>query len=158
MKYLKAYLVVIMLILMWGTRIFNEWVSMIFCVLFDISDAKERKTRDPETGWLHSKLLAQDVNVNVDCGGYFRTTISSELGELKLKGSEVGTIVAEIVDWFFWKLFKQANHCVGAIEPNDRHIFNPLRMVIGFFIFMSVNIAKYAAIYLLLTEILWVLT
>lgn len=155
--YIKASLVIFMLVVMWGTLIFNEWVSMIMAWVFDRTDAKVRVKRDPSTGWLHSKLLAQDIMVNVNCGGYFRTTISSELGNLKLQGSETGTIVADVVDLFFIKLFNQYNHCIGAIEPNDRFIFNPFRMVLGFTLFVTVNALKYIVFYMVLSEWIWLL-
>ena len=109
-----------------------NWSSLIaiMSLLMIVAAIYDRKTT-PKVSWLKSIALAQDLMSNAIMGGSHRTYISSLLGYLKLTGSRGGTYAANIVDWFWLKIFKQADHCVGAMKPTDIYDFSARRAIAG---------------------------
>lgn len=85
----------------------------------------------PDIKWSYSVFLAEDHLVSVIHGVHFKTTVSALLGHLKLSGSYGGTIMADIVNWCFYKLDGQLNHCENAIEPEDIFNWSPPRALVG---------------------------
>ena len=122
MNRLKAYLFVALAASTWGSLIVIMSIAMLIAYIYD----KLVKAK-----WLYSHFLAQDHLVNVIFGGHFLTTVSSLLGTLKLRGSRGGTYMANFVDWCFYKLDGQENHCVNAIEKNDIFDFSARRALLG---------------------------
>lgn len=135
MHWLKAKIALIAVGLTWGSLI------LIMLPLMIASSIVERKTLRPlKEQWLYSILIAQDQLVNCVFGGYFRTTVSSECGQLKLSGSRTGAEIADFIDWMF-SFVGQTNHCIKSIEPEDRHHVTPQRAVIGFIVYWSSLVA-----------------
>jgi len=52
-----------------------------------------------------------------------------------LTGSRGGTYAANTVDWFWLKIFKEENHCIGAMKPDDVYDFSARRAIAGTFVF-----------------------
>jgi len=113
-----------------------NWLSLIFIMslLMLVAAIYDRKTT-PKVSWLKSLALAQDLTVNSIMGGSHRTYISSLLGYLKLTGSRGGTYAANTVDWFWLKIFKEENHCIGAMKPDDVYDFSARRAIAGVVMF-----------------------
>ena len=109
-----------------------NWLSLIFIMslLMLVAAIYDRKTT-PKVSWLKSLALAQDLTVNAIMGGSHRTYISSLLGYLKLTGSRGGTYAANTVDWFWLRIFKEKNHCIGAMKPDDVYDFSARRAIAG---------------------------
>jgi len=109
-----------------------NWLSLIFIMslLMLVAAIYDRKTT-PKVSWLKSLALAQDLTVNSIMGGSHRTYISSLLGYLKLTDSRGGTYAANVVDWFWLKIFKEENHCIGAMKAGDVYDFSARRAIAG---------------------------
>ena len=105
-----------------------------------IADAVEGKDRTE--GWFGSIFYSTDILVNVILGGYKRTTISAELGHLRLQRSRGGTIAADFVDWCWELVFKEAHHCTLVMETEDKYFFRPFKAIIG----AAIYLATYAII------------
>lgn len=137
--WVKAKAALLMIGAVWGSLILFMLPLMVAAHFYDKAKGYPMYDR-----WLYSILIAQDILVNCILGGYFRTTISSELGNLKLKGSKTGTQVANIVDRGFLFFVGQKNHCIASIEPEDRHLFNTRTALAGFTIY-SLTVAAFIA-------------
>lgn len=124
--WLKAKTALVVIGLIWGSLIAFMSPLMIAARLYD-----SRRDEDVKSTWLYSILIAQDILVNCVLGGYFRTTVSSEVGNLRLKGSQTGAEVADFIDWGFRKSTGQLNHCVVSIEAEDRHLVTPSKSLVG---------------------------
>jgi len=113
-----------------------NWLSLIviMSLLMLVAAIYDRKTT-PKVSWLKSLALAQDLTVNSIMGGSHRTYISSLLGYLKLTDSRGGTYAANVVDWFWLKIFKEENHCIGAMKPDDVYDFSARRAIAGVVMF-----------------------
>jgi len=109
-----------------------NWLSLILmqCLLMLVAAIYDRKTT-PKVSWLKSLALAQDLKVNSIMGGSHRTYISSLLGYLKLTRSRGGTYAANVVDWFWLRIFKEENHCINAMKPDDVYDFSARRAIAG---------------------------
>lgn len=118
MERLKVKFALLVIFIMWVYLIVLDLPYMIHAYLYDKSSSTEHKE-----GKLHSILLGQDLYVNTQLGGYFRTTISSELGH-QSKRSRSGRLAASVVDWLFELAGDGPNHCVNAIEDEDKHWFD----------------------------------
>ena len=115
---LKARVALLSIFIMWLYLIILDAPYMVWAYFYD----KKHKP-PPRMGRLHSILLAQDIYVNAQLGGYFRTTISSELGN-QSKSSKSGKLAANVVDYLFEIAGDGPNHCINAIEAEDKHYFN----------------------------------
>ena len=113
-----------------------NWSSLIviMSLLMLVAAIYDRKTT-PKVLWLKSIALAQDLMVNAIMGGSHRTYISSLLGYLKYEKSRGGTYAANTVDWFWLKIFKEENHCIGAMKPDDVYDFSARRAIAGTVVF-----------------------
>ncbi len=132
MTWLKARAALICLGSIWGA------LMLLFSLFHIAAYFHDRHYNlDFRDGWQYSLLLIEDILTNVFIGGYFRTTLSSELGNLQLEGSEVGTEAALMVNWGFNKATGEEDHCINAIEPNDKHWFKPWKAIVGVCIFHS---------------------
>jgi hypothetical protein len=109
-----------------------NWLSLIaiMSLLMIVSALYDRKTT-PKVSWSKSIALAQDLMVNAIMGGSHRTYISSLLRYLKLTGSRGGTHAANFVDWLWLKIYKEENHCVEAMKPDDVYDFSARRAIAG---------------------------
>jgi len=140
-NWIKSQIAILCIAVIWLGLILTNLPLMIVAFLHDrITD----KT-DKETSWLYNLLVSQDIYVNTILGNYFRTTISSELGNLKRNGSGSGTLAANFVDYLFYLAVKEQNHCMNAIEAEDKHYFKASVAVLG----MLSNLLSYLSIYFL---------
>ena len=128
MSRLKANFFLFQIAINWSSLIVIMSLLMLIAAIYD------RKTT-PKVLWLKSIALAQDLLVNAIMGGSHRTYISSLLGYLKLTGSRGGTYAANIVDWFWLKIFKEENHCIGAMKPDDVYDLSARRAIAGTVVF-----------------------
>ena len=143
--YLKAFFGLVVMGSMWGYKIYLNWLPFIVAILSD-----KMNGRTGEDRIIRSILLADDLKCNSELGGYFRTTLSSEMGALQNRGSDGGTKTALAVNWGFRNTIGQLNHCRASIEKEDIHRFSGQRMVIGFILwFISNFVAVYLAALLL---------
>ena len=124
MNRLKANFFLFQIALNWGSLIAIMSLLMIVAAIYD------RKTT-PKVLWLKSIALAQDLVTNAIMGGSHRTYISSLLGYLKYEKSRGGTYAANTVDWFWLKIFKEENHCIEAMKPDDVYDFSARRAIAG---------------------------
>ena len=127
--------------------VFFNWASLIIIMLPLMVVAKVVDKILPNVKWLYSILLAQDHLVHAIMGGHFKTTISGMLGYLKLARSRTGTVAAKVVDLLFYIALGQTNHCVGAMEIEDIHLFSARRAIGG-------SICYYASIYFVVNAII----
>ena len=119
MAAVKAYLALLVIPIVWGSMILRQLPLLIVAYLYD------RKHKPlPKQGRLYNVLLGQDIYVNTILGGFFRTTVSSELGEQQ-KTRRSGDIAAGVVDWLFILAGDAPGHCANAIEKEDKHLFDP---------------------------------
>ena len=128
MSRLKANFFLFQIAINWSSLIVIMSLLMLVAAIYD------RKTT-PKVLWLKSIALAQDLMVNAIMGGSHRTYISSLLGYLKLTDSRGGTYAANTVDWFWLKIFKEENHCIGAMKEDDVYDFSARRAIAGTVVF-----------------------
>ena len=134
---LKANFFLFQIALNWGSLIVIMSLLMLVAAIYD------RKTT-PKVLWLKSIALAQDLMSNSIMGGSHRTYISSLLGYLKLTGSRGGTYAANVVDWFWLKIFKEENHCIGAMKTGDVYDFSARRAIAGTLVYwLSLSLFGY---------------
>lgn len=71
--------------------------------------------------YLFNLALGIDQWVNVLLLGDVDDTISGRCGRAMASGKPKWFVpyLAKFVDWLFLKLFKQVNHCVDSIEPEE---------------------------------------
>ena len=128
MEWLKAKIALLIIAVMWLSLIVLNFPYMVYAYVHDrrLGYSKNK---------LHSVLLGQDIYINTMLGGFFRTTISSELGN-QSKKSKSGKIAANVVDWLFELAGDGPNHCVNAIESEDKHWFNAGYAIIAFVLWL----------------------
>ena len=63
--------------------------------------------------YLWNILISLDQLVNTIAGGSPDETVSSRIGR-----NYTGSVAEDVVNFLFW--WKTKNHCVEAIEPEDR--------------------------------------
>lgn len=124
--WLKAKIALLVITSIWASLIITMLPLMMMARAYDNAYNLPLKKR-----WLYSILIAQDILVNCILGGYFRTTISSELGNLQRLDSRTGTECAEFVNWLFRVSVGQENHCIASIEPEDIHLFDVRKAITG---------------------------
>lgn len=122
----KTALFLILIILVWASLLVASPLLLLVAYIRDKYTGTE-----PRRGWFGGWFYVTDVATNQILGGFFRTTISSELGNLRLQGSRGGTYAADIVDWFWFKVFKEKDHCVKAMESEDKYLFSPFKALCG---------------------------
>jgi len=127
-KKLSAAFFIFLIIITWATLIGLFWVYMLFNWLYDLKTT-------PEYSWLKGTALSQDLVVNRILGGDHKTYVSSVLGNMKTNKSRGGTYAANFVDWWWKLVFKQANHCIGAMKPTDIYDFSARRAIAGVVMF-----------------------
>lgn len=115
-----------LIIAIWGSMLIPLAPLLVTAYIFDKFQKKPRKE-----GWLISLVYVTDILTNVILGGYKRTTISSELGFLRLSGSRGGTMAADFVDFWFVVVFQEIDHCTVAMEKEDKYFFSPFKALIG---------------------------
>lgn len=120
----KARSFIILIGLVWGSIMSVCIIPMIVAKVYD-------KITKPQYSWLRSIFIAQDYLVNALCSGHHDTTISSQLGKLKLMGSTTGAVASDFVDWLFFVADGQENHCFNAMEGNDIYLFKPPVALLG---------------------------
>ena len=125
-EWLKAKLALTIITVLWTTLIFRN----LFSLLYSYKQDKKQGTQ-LKRGLLYSKVLGQDLYVNTQIGGYFKTTISSELGNQQ-KTSKSGKVAAKIVDWLFELAGDEPNHCSRSIEAEDEHWFDAKQALVDF--------------------------
>ena len=138
--WLQAKISLIAVGLVWGSLIVVMSPLMVVAHSYDKKLNNQLKDR-----WLYSILIAQDILVNCILGGYFRTTISSEVGNLEKKGNETGIQIAKFINKGFEKFTGQINHCQVSIEAEDKHYVTAPKAITGFTLY-TISIA--AIIYL----------
>lgn len=134
MEWLKAKVALMIIFIMWAYLIILDSPYMVYAYLHD-----RRNKPDTQKGKLHSVLLGQDIYVNTQLGGYFRTTISSELGN-QSKTRKSGKAAAKVVDLLFYIAGDDPNHCVNAIEEEDKHWFNAKYALPSFVLWLSLRV------------------
>ena len=98
---------------------------MIMCVLPMIVAKIYDSIKRPKYSWLRSIFIAQDYLVNALCSGHHDTTVSSQIGKLKLMGSKTGSVASDFIDLLFKITDGQTNHCFNSMEGNDIYTFKP---------------------------------
>lgn len=116
----------------WGVLIVLLLPLHLVAVILD----KARGFTDFRDTWNYSVLIAEDVLTNTVFGNYFRTTVSSEVGNLARSGSDTGDKMRDVIDYGFKKGVGQDNHCEASIEPNDKHNLEVKRAIVGFISFV----------------------
>jgi len=124
MSKFKARFFLIITAINWGAFILLSLPFMLFALIYDL-------VTTPRNSWLKCVVLLQDLAANVVQGGHHKTYISSLLGYLKLTGSRGGTYAANVVDWIWLKIFKEENHCIGAMKAGDVYDFSARRAIAG---------------------------
>jgi hypothetical protein len=71
--------------------------------------------------WGEAYWLWTDQGVNVFHGGDEDITISSSVGKKHEDGDETGTIMAKVINFFWYLGTGQKNHCISAIERDEEH-------------------------------------
>jgi hypothetical protein len=118
---------------------------MVICALPMVAAKIYDVLSKGEYSLLRSIFIAQDYLVNSLAGGHHDTTISSQLGQLKLLGSRTGTVMADFVDWLFYIADGQLEHCINAMQEDDVYLFKPFIAIVG----LSLYTANIYAIYYL---------
>lgn len=126
--WVKAKLALLCIGFIWGTFIVCFLPTHITAILTD----RARAIQDYRLKWHYSILIAEDILTNTALGNYFRTTISSEVGNLARNGSETGHRVRLVIDKGFEVGVGQENHCEASIEKEDKHLLSPRRAIVGF--------------------------
>ena len=134
MASLKAVMFLLIIVIIWLSLLLVRVPLLLLAFAFDKYDNVARKD-----GWLAGLFYTTDVDVNKILGGYRRTTISAEIGNLQLKGSSGGMFAASVVNKCWYKLFKEENHCVSVMLEDDKYLFSPFKALCG----ASVYIAGY---------------
>lgn len=70
--------------------------------------------------YLLNLLIAIDQGWNAFLGGNPDETISSRVGKSAEEGSRFGVLCEKIIDWLFFKLTKEINHCRNSIERDEK--------------------------------------
>lgn len=77
--------------------------------------------------YLINVLYAGDVLLNAMIGGDPRETISSRAGKGREARKPLHTAIANIIDWVFWVVFREREHCLMAINNRpDTHSISTL--------------------------------
>jgi hypothetical protein len=129
---LKTALFLLLIGVVWGSMLIPLLPLLLVSLSFDIAQQNNRKN-----GWLSSIMFATDITTNTFLGGYKRTTISAELGNLKLNGSRSGTKAADFVDWLWLIIFNEKDHCISAMETEDLYLFTPGKALIGASVYIT---------------------
>jgi len=71
--------------------------------------------------YIYNLFLTLDQSLNTLLGGSADESISGRLGRAVESGTPKRGVktAAKVVDWLALKLFKQDDHCVSSIEPED---------------------------------------
>ena len=128
--------------------IFINWAALVL-LLLPIHIVSRFTLYFTPVKWSYSIFLAEDHLVNSIMGGHFMTTISAEIGNMQVKGSNTGQNVAKVVNWLFYKFTGdgfQKDHCRISIEHDDIFVFNPLIAIIGTLLFQAVVVVIINAI------------
>lgn len=117
--WLKAVTLLSIIFVMWTAFVAVQSFSLIVAAIFAYPMPEFRLL-------LRSILLGQDQLINTFLGGYWKTTISSEIGGNAIKGSGTALKMERVVNWIFKFTVNQDNHCRVSIEPDDIHGTPPI--------------------------------
>ena len=127
MDKIKAYLFLISITLVWVSSAFFKfdvpftdftiwgWHLYLIATVFRFS--KQPKLER----WGTSFWMWTDQGVNVIHCGNEDVTVSSKVGYRKLNGSKTALVMAAVIDFWWYVVTGQKNHCVGAIEHDEEH-------------------------------------
>ena len=139
MYWLKSKVFLFLITLNWGSLILLMLPFMLISLAYD-------KLINSNIKWLYSAFLAQDHLVSVIMGGHYLTTISSELGNQRRKGSKAGTQAANFVDWLFKMAIGELRHCDNAMQKDDIYQFSARRAIAGTVVYW-LSLFNYLVIY-----------
>ncbi|MGJ8680523.1 hypothetical protein [Paraglaciecola sp.] len=119
MAWIKAIVFLLVIFVMWLALLVIEFASLLIAASPALTGDKDFQR------FVKSVLLAEDQLVNRFLGGYWKTTISSEIGAYAIAGSETALRMEIVVNWIFYVTVKQVNHCRASIESDDLHFTPP---------------------------------
>jgi hypothetical protein len=64
-------------------------------------------------------LISIDQFANTILGGSPDETISSRVGRNAIQGKKWALIAEKVINWIFWDLVKEENHCRNRIEWDE---------------------------------------
>lgn len=114
---LKSLLFLLAIVVVWGYLIYETWELQLFITLLPFA-IDHRLTHRLRRGF----WLWQDQGVNVLFLGSADETISSRVGVLYLMGSNTAVFVRGVIDFGFYLIIQQVNHCVVSIELDEQKL------------------------------------
>lgn len=123
--HLKAKAGLLLIGLIWGSLIVLMLPLMLLA--FAVDKITGVKTKE---GWLYSILLAQDHLTHAIIGGYFKTTVSAQLGHMS-DNSKTALLMANFVDWGFKVATGEIGHCKNAMQKEDLFYFSIRKALAG---------------------------
>jgi hypothetical protein len=75
----------------------------------------------PKSRYTWAIWIGQDQMVNALLFGNPDITISSRIGYHAKRGSKTALAMEKVVDWLFYKIAGEKNHCRTHIELDERH-------------------------------------
>ena len=118
MNWIKAKILLLLLLL----EIVLTWLFLIVvmsplqipCTLITIFTGRLKR-------YTWGLWIGQDQLVNAILKGNPDITISSRVGYMSLNGSKTARSMEIVIDWLFYKIAKQQNHCFVSIEKDEEH-------------------------------------
>ena len=81
-----------------------------------------RAKRNTRLGrYTYGLWIAQDQLVNAIHAGNPDVTVSSKVGYMALQGSKTAQLMERVIDWLFYVVAGQKNHCFVSIEQDEKH-------------------------------------
>lgn len=117
MTFIKSKLFLLAAALLWLKEIIlDSYFQLPFTILLILRPGDESLKR-----YVWGLWIAQDQKVNAILGGNPDVTVSSKVGYLSTNGSNTARLMEIVIDWLFYKLAGQLNHCFASIEHDEDH-------------------------------------
>ena len=114
MNWIKAKILLLLIVITWLFLIVVMSPLQIPCTLITIFTGRLKR-------YTWGLWIGQDQQVNAIFNGNPDITISSRVGYMSQQGSKTARYMEIVIDWLFYKIAKQKNHCFVSIEKDEVH-------------------------------------